>query len=335
MLNWGILGTAKIAEERLVPAMRRLRHPVRAVASRSGDRASAFARKHGIDRAHDNYEALLADSSVTAVYIPLPHVQHVPYAIRALEAGKHVLVEKPVALDAESLMALQAASEAHPDLFVMEAFMYRFHPQWRAVQAILAAGEIGPVTGINGYFTYFKEDPSNIRFQPELGAGVFWDIGAYLVDSTLRLMGQEPSRIVADRQLHPDIPMDVGLACVLTFDGGLASLHASMRSERSQRLHIMGERGQVEIMEPFNQINAQSDIHIRLKNGAGRALTYSRGNAYVDMLRAFAAAVEAGQSSAPTLADSLRTTRVLERIQQAASAPGVVEGGENGHLKTT
>ncbi|NDH22408.1 MAG: gfo/Idh/MocA family oxidoreductase, partial [Actinobacteria bacterium] len=168
-LRWGILSTAKIAAQHLVPAMHdRAGHRAHAVGSRALDRATKWAQANDIVTAHGSYEALLADPDVDAIYNPLPNHLHVDWSIAALEAGKHVLCEKPLGLDAADAQRLVDAATAHPDLVAMEAFMYRFHPQWITARDLVATGAIGTVKTIQTFFAYFNDDPGNIRNQADI-----------------------------------------------------------------------------------------------------------------------------------------------------------------------
>src|SRR5882672_10496201 len=179
-IRWGVLGAASIGINYVIPAMQQGTYSeVTAIASRAQERADSVAQKFGIGKAYGSYDALLADPDVDAVYIPLPNDQHVPWSIKALEAGKHVLCEKPIALNADEAQTLLDAAAHYPQLKVMEAFMYRFHPQWQRAKALVAGGAIGELRTIQSFFSYSNVDPTNIRNRVENGGGGLMDIGCY------------------------------------------------------------------------------------------------------------------------------------------------------------
>ena len=179
-VRWGVLSTANIGAAKVLPAMQRGQHSeVTAIASRSQEKAQAAAAQLGIPKAYGSYEALLADPEIDAVYNPMPNHLHVPWSIKALEAGKHVLCEKPIALNADEAQQLADAARHYPRLKLMEAFMYRFHPQWQRANQIVAAGGVGELRTIHSHFSYFNNDPNNIRNMADIGGGGLMDIGCY------------------------------------------------------------------------------------------------------------------------------------------------------------
>ena len=192
-INWGIMGTARIGLNKVIPALQKSSFGrVAAIASRSAAPAEAAAQRLGVGRAHGSYEALLADPGVDAVYIPLPNHLHVPWSIRALEAGKHVLCEKPIGLNRGEAEQLIAAARRFPRLKIMEAFMYRFHPQWLAARRLIAEGGIGRLRTVQAFFSYWNVDPQNIRNIGAMGGGGMMDIGCYGVSLARFLFSAEP-----------------------------------------------------------------------------------------------------------------------------------------------
>ena len=170
-INWGILGTAKIGVQKVIPAMQAGKHcSVTAIASRDAEKARAVAKQLGIPKTYGSYEALLEDADVQAVYIPLPNHLHVPWSIKALEAGKHVLCEKPIGLTAAEAQQLLDAAKKHPRLKIMEAFMYRHHPQWQLARQLVADGKIGELRTVHSFFSYCNLDPKNIRNRADVAA---------------------------------------------------------------------------------------------------------------------------------------------------------------------
>ncbi|MCP5155796.1 MAG: Gfo/Idh/MocA family oxidoreductase [Ectothiorhodospiraceae bacterium] len=248
---WGVLGVARIATERVIPGMQA--SPlcdVRAIASRDAARAAAAAHELGLARAHGSYEALLADPEIEAVYIPLPNHMHVEWSIRALEAGKHVLCEKPLAVEAREIAALVAARE-RTGLVCEEAFMVRDHPQWARVHALIDDGVIGEVTGLQGTYCYFGDDPADIRHQPEYGGGSLYDIGCYCTAVSRLVLRDEPRRALALLAMDPAFGVERTASAILQFPRAQASFFCSMRSARYQMLQVMGTAGWLRVEVPY------------------------------------------------------------------------------------
>jgi predicted dehydrogenase len=252
-VRWGILSTSGFAQQKVLPAWRRCRHvELAAIASRDLVRARTVAAELGIARAHGSYEALLADPEVDAVYNPLPNHLHVPWTIKALEAGKHVLCEKPIAMTAAEAETLLAAARRHPRLKVMEAFMYRLHPQWQRAVAIVQGGGIGEPRVVQSLFSFFNADPGNIRNQAEAGGGALMDIGCYAISLARLVFGGEPRRALGLIDRDPGFSTDRLTAGVLDFGGRSSSFTVSTQLQPYQRVHVLGTQGRVELEIPFN-----------------------------------------------------------------------------------
>jgi predicted dehydrogenase len=233
--------------------MQRAEHVhIAAIASRNLDRAEQVARELGIDRAHDSYEALLADPDIDAVYIPLPNHLHVEWSIKALEAGKHVLCEKPIGLSVAEAEMLRAAGKKHPQLKLMEAFMYRHHPQWVKAKELVDDGAIGKLKTIQSFFSYNNADPNDIRNQADIGGGGLMDIGCYPISASRFIFGDEPTRVAATIEFDPTFRTDTYGSAVLEFDGGTSAFTYGTLLEPYQRVNIFGTEGRVEVMIPFN-----------------------------------------------------------------------------------
>jgi predicted dehydrogenase len=255
-VRWGIISTANIGVVKVIPAMQRgLYTEVTAIASRDRSRADAAARSLGIPKAYGSYEALLEDPDIDAVYNPTPNHLHVPWSIRAIQAGKHVLVEKPVAVDAAEATRLQHEAARHPRLKVMEAFMYRFHPQWVLAKGIVDDGQIGELRTIQTFFSYFGDDPTNVRNQKAIGGGGgLMDIGCYPVSLSRWIHGAEPSRVVGAVDVHPTFGVDVLASAVMDFGRSTATFTVGTLVSPYQRVTIFGTEGSVEIEIPFNAL---------------------------------------------------------------------------------
>jgi predicted dehydrogenase len=251
-IRWGVLGVAKIATAKIIPAMQRGRSSVvTVIASRDPARAEAAARAFGVPKAYGSYEALLADPDVDAVYIPLPNHLHVPWTIRAAEAGKHVLCEKPIALSADEARQLPAVRE-RTGVQIQEAFMVRTHPQWVKARELVQAGRIGELRSMIGHFSYFNLDPANIRNVPEFGGGGLMDIGCYLVNTSRFIFDREPERVTCVVDRDPILKIDRTSSMVLDFGGGHLAGTCSTQMAPYQRVQICGAKGRIEIEIPFN-----------------------------------------------------------------------------------
>ena len=252
-VSWGILSTAKIGVEKVIPAMQKGRScTVTALASRDEAKARAVARKLRVPKAYGSYEALLADPEIEAVYIPLPNHLHVDWSIKALEAGKHVLCEKPIGLDVVDAQRLLDAARRHPRLKVMEAFMYRHHPQWVKVRELVREGRIGQLRSIQSFFSYYNVDPANIRSKPEMGGGGLMDIGCYCISLSRFLFDAEPQRVFGIVEYDPTLKVDRLASGLLDFGVGTGTFTCSTQLTPYQRVNAFGTEGRVEIEIPFN-----------------------------------------------------------------------------------
>ena len=262
-VKWGTLGTAKIATEKVIPAMQSGRYcQVTAIASRTPGRAQAAAGPLGIRKAYGSYEDLLADPEIDAVYIPLPNHLHVPWSIKALEANKHVLCEKPIGLSSQEARTLVDVARRHPGLKAMEAFMYRHHPQWQRARQLVAEGGIGELRTIQTFFSYYNTDPGNIRNQAPLGGGGLMDIGCYAVSLSRFIFGAEPRRVFATLEYDPKFKTDRLASAILDFGRGTSTFTCATQLARYQRVNILGSEGRVEIEIPFNVLpgSAQQNL---------------------------------------------------------------------------
>ncbi len=251
-VKWGVLGVARIATEKVIPAMQGGEvTEIAAIASRNLARARAAAEGLGILRACGSYEELLADPEIEAVYNPLPNELHVPWTIKALEAGKHVLCEKPIGLDANEARSLIAARDRSGKL-VAEAFMVRTHPQWRRARALVGEGAIGAASAIQTFFSYRLLDPENVRNRPPGGGGLY-DIGCYAILTARYIFGSEPTRVVATLDRDPNFRTDRLISAILEFPGGRhLTFSAATQLSGHQRVTIVGEIGRIEVEIPFN-----------------------------------------------------------------------------------
>jgi predicted dehydrogenase len=251
-VRWGVLGAANIALAKVIPAMQQSAHsPVVAIASRDLRKAQAAAERLGIPRAYGSYEELIADPDIEAIYNPLPNHLHVPWSIKAAEAGKHVLCEKPLSLSAAEIAQLVEVRD-RMGVQIGEAFMVRTHPQWAAVRELIAEGRIGELRLVVGHFSYFRRDPADIRSHKEWGGGALMDIGCYPVTLSRWLFDEEPTDVVAVLDRDPDMHIDRLASALLKFPSGQASFTCSTQLVAHQRMQVYGTEGRIEIEIPFN-----------------------------------------------------------------------------------
>ncbi len=251
-IRWAVLGVARIAVEKVIPAMQRGQWcELRGIASRDRARADAAAASLGISRSFGSYEALLADPEIDAVYIPLPNHLHVPWTIRAAEAGKHVLCEKPIALNAAEAATLIEVRD-RTGTQIQEAFMVRTHPQWLMARDLARGGRIGELRSMLGYFSYFNDDPANIRSVPEFGGGGLMDIGCYLIATSRFIFDAEPRRAAGLIDRDPVLGIDRTASLLLDFPAGQFAGTCSTQAVPYQRMQILGTKGRIEIEIPFN-----------------------------------------------------------------------------------
>jgi len=254
-VRWGILGTANIALAKVIPAMQRSPWcEIAAIASRDIEKARSAANELNIPNAYGSYEALLADESIEAVYNPLPNHLHVPWTLKAAEAGKHVLCEKPIALNAVEARDLLAGRD-RTGVRIQEAFMVRTHPQWLETRRLIKAGRIGTLRAITGFFSYVNTEPANIRNQPELGGGALMDIGCYPITISRWMFKTEPRRVLGLIERDPVFGTDSLTSAVLEFPGGHATFTCSTRVAAYQRMIFFGTEGRIEVLIPFNAPN--------------------------------------------------------------------------------
>jgi D-xylose 1-dehydrogenase (NADP+, D-xylono-1,5-lactone-forming) len=312
MLRWGILGPGAIAGRALAPAMRACGHDLAVVGSRSLSRAQAFAAANGVRRARGGYRDVVEATDVDAVYIALPNDLHEEWAVAALEAGKHVLCEKPLATDAAAAGRMAAASATHGRL-LMEAVMTWFHPRTAALLELLRSGAIGELKMIHAAFGYRLRDPHNYRARPESGGGALLDVGVYGVAASRWVARSEPDGVRA-LQRRWATGVDGTTAALLQFPGGaVASVQASFDSTRHEILEIVGTEGRLRLPQAFTAAGGDDAVIER----DGEIFGTWSDDPYVRMVEAFATATSSGVP-ALSIDDAVATAEVLDRIRTAA-----------------
>jgi predicted dehydrogenase len=316
-IRWGVLGAAKIADNFVVPAIQRSSNgQVITVASRDRDRAQIFATRHGIDRVLTSYDEVIASKDVDAIYIPLPTASHVEWCKKALLGGKHVLCEKPIAMNANQVLELIALRDK-TGLVCGEAFMVAHHPQWAFVRDSLAQGMLGELTLIEGSFTYFNDDPNALKNNLALGGGGVRDIGVYPVVTTRLVTGLEPVRIQAEVLLDARFGTDRFARCTAAFSGFSMTFYCGTQLSRRQHMIFHGTKGWLSVDAPFNP-GTYGPAQIRLRSdetAQTRTIEFGDVDQYQLMVEDFASTVLGQKANlAFTLENSLGNQRVIDQI---------------------
>lgn len=318
-VRWGVLSVARIGVDKVIPGMQRGKLcEVVAIASRSLDRAQAAAQKLGLPKAYGTYEELLADPEIDAIYNPLPNHLHVPWSVKALEAGKHVLCEKPIALTSQEAESLVDAGKRHPQLKLMEAFMYRHHPQWVAARRFVTEGRIGALRAVQTLFSYHNVNRDDIRNQPEIGGGGLMDIGCYPISLSRFLFNREPVRVCGWIELDPEFQTDRLASAMLDFGDGISSFTCSTQLYPHQRVTIMGDAGEVEIEIPFN---APPDRPCRVRLATGEAtatIDFATADQYGTQGDLFSRAILEKTPVPTPIEDAIANMRVIEALFRSA-----------------
>lgn len=325
-VRWGVLSTADIGLKKVIPAMLASNtSSVDAIASRAPGPAHEAAAQLGLEKAYGSYEELLSDSAIEAVYIPLPNHLHREWTIKAAEAGKHVLCEKPLAMTSHDAREMVAACEGS-GVQLMEAFMYRLHPMWRKTVQMIEAGLIGEIRAVQTVFSYFNDDPSNIRNIPEFGGGALFDIGCYAVNVARMIFASEPTRIKASIKRDERFGTDVVTSVLLDFAGRHASFVCSTQMEDNQRVDIYGSDGRIVVEIPFN---IPPDLPTRVLHVSGGEPPVSPGivihelspaDPYTVQADEFSRSIRTGSPVPIAPNDSVAGVEVIEQIFAAAGA---------------
>ncbi len=324
-LRWGVLGVANIAVQKVIPAMQRgERCDITAVASRDPVKAQQAARQLAIPKSYGSYKALLADREIDAIYNPLPNHLHVPWSIKAAEAGKHVLCEKPIGLSVAEAKLLRDARD-RTGVKIGEAFMVRTHPQWLKALDLVRGSRIGDLRAITGFFSYSNVDPGNIRNILAYGGGGMMDIGCYPIFTSRLIFGAEPRRVLAMVERDPRMKTDRLTSAILDFSAGHATFTCGTQLVPYQRVQIFGTRGRIEIEIPFN---APPDRPCRVLLDDGSDL-FGSGietheipvcDQYTIQGDLFARAVQEGSEVPVPLESSIANMAVIEAVFRSAES---------------
>jgi predicted dehydrogenase len=322
-VKWGVLSTAKIGVNKVIPGMQLGEwSEIAAIASRDGQRAEDVARKLRIPKAYWSYEELLADPEIEAIYNPLPNHLHVPWSIKAAEAGKHVLCEKPIALNVAEAKALLAARD-RAGVKIGEAFMVHTHPQWLRTRDLIRSGRVGDLRSIIGAFSYFNRDAANIRNVLDWGGGAMYDIGCYPITTSRFIFGEEPSRVVALVEHDPEFQVDRLASVMMDFPAGQSIFTCSTQLVPYQRMQFLGTKGRIEIEIAFN---APNDRPCRLFIDDGRDVfgggvtleTVPKCDQYTIQGDVFSRAIRGDGDVPVSIEDAIRNMAVIEAVFRSA-----------------
>lgn len=320
-LRWGILGSARILRK-TIPALQETKNgEVIGIASRTEEKAREYADKHGVPQAYGSYEALLASSEIDAVYIPLPNALHLEWILKSLDAGKHVLCEKPLAMNAAEVEEITRKAD-ETGLKVLEGFMYRFHPRFEKLQNLLQAETVGKLTFVHVVHSFEAGGDQNIRWYSDLGGGALFDAGCYCVNVSRTVTGQEPAQVAAFgnyRDANDGGQIDLSMAGMLRFpDGATALFDTGLNLERRNYLEITGTKGRLYLDNPFGLLEEDSILE---EHHFGQETTYHEvkgGNHFVRMGEHFADSVLNGTPLRYNLADAANNVKALEALDSTA-----------------
>ena len=324
-VRWGILSTAKIGREKVIPAMQASNLcDVIAIASRNREHGKIVADQLNIPVVYDSYDKLLSDPQIDAVYIPLPNHLHIEWAIKSLQAGKHVLCEKPIGLSMTEARQLLLAAQQMPQLKIMEAFMYRFHPQWQQAKKMLTDGVIGELKTIQSFFSYYNADPQNIRNQKEAGGGGMMDIGCYCISLSRFLFDKEPVRVLGHIDYDPVLQTDRMASGILDFSTGTATFTCSTQLAPYQRVNILGTKARIEIEIPFNApADKPTRIWLHTKDGT-EEMVFDTANQYTIQCDLFSKAILNNEPVPTPLEDAVNNMKVIEAVFESARRKKIV-----------
>lgn len=318
-VRWGVLGAANIAVKKVIPSMQAGENcEITAIASRDLEKSKQAAKALNIPKFYGSYEELLADSDIEAVYIPLPNHLHLEWTIKAAQAGKHVLCEKPLGLNAAEVRRLIEIRD-ETGVKIQEAFMVRTHPQWLAVRDLIKSGRIGELQAINCFFSYFNADKSNIRNKIEMGGGALMDIGCYCINISRFIFDDEPRKVVSLIEKDAETGIDKLTSAMLDFPRGQATFTCSTQLVPYQRFHFLGTTGRVEVEIPVN-IPTDTPTRIYIDDGADlygkniETIEFETANQFKIQGDLFSQAVRENTDQAISLEDSFKNMAVIDAV---------------------
>jgi len=320
-VSWGVISTAKIGTEKVIPAMQKGKYcQINAIASMDYNKAKNSADKLGIAKAYGSYEELLKDDKIDAIYIPLPNHLHVEWSIRSLKAGKHVLCEKPLGMNYKETGTLQKTAMEYPKQKVMEAFMYRHHPQIQKTRELIDSGTIGDLKNIHTMFSYYNVDPQNIRNMANIGGGGLMDIGCYCISISRFLFGSEPKRACAVMDFDPKMKIDRFVSAVLEFKDGAANISCSTQQRFHQFAEIMGTKGRIRIDFPFTPAPEVPAKIIIQTDSNTEEISFDICDQYTIQGDLFSRAILEDTEVPTPLEDGIANMKVIDAIKESSRA---------------
>ncbi len=320
-IRFGVLSTAKIGRVYVIPAIQQSDLcVVTAISSRNEERAKSVAEELKIPKSYGSYEELLADSEIDAVYIPLPNHMHVEWSIKSLEAGKHVLCEKPIGLNADDSKRLKKASEKVPHLKVMEAFMYRHHPRWKRVAELVQSGKLGEIRAVHTFFSYYNDDPDNYRNSAEMGGGGLMDVGCYSISTARLIYGRKPDTATGVSDFDPDFGVDRLTSGLMKFGSGTSVFTCSTQCHKDQYVKIFGTEGKIELDWPYNPDFKKPTVLKAHIDGLDIIEEFKACNHFTLQADAFANAIIHDEPVPVSLNDSIENMEVIDLIRTSSSS---------------
>jgi predicted dehydrogenase len=318
--SWGVLSTAEIGLKKVIPAMQKGTYSkIDSIASRDFNKARKAAAELNIPKPYGSYEELLADKSIEAVYIPLPNHLHVEWVIKSLEAGKHVLCEKPIAMSFKEAEYLLDQSKRFPRLKLMEAFMYRHHPQMLKARELISLQTIGRLRHVQTMFSYYNDDPNDIRNKHDIGGGGLLDVGCYCISLSRFLFNGEPKRVCGIVEFDPQLKVDRLASAILEFEEGTSTITCSTQLADHQYAKIFGTHGRIEIERPFTPSPEHSSTFAQFIGTNKQEFTFEACNQYTLQGDLFSQAVRNGTPAPTPIADAVSNMKVIDKVFESST----------------
>lgn len=326
LLRWGLLSTARINRSLIPPIRKSPRSLLLGVASRSAERAQAYAEKWGIPRVFPSYSDMIESPDIDVIYNALPNSMHMEWAVRAAQSGKHVLVEKPIALNVKEVDEISEAARDNR-VVVMEAFMYRYHPQTLRARELIRSGAIGTLHTLRGVFTFTLDRAEDYRWEEEMGGGSLWDVGCYPVSMARYLVGEDPHTVLASQETFRGV--DVHFAGILEFSGGVvAQIMSSFQEHHRAEFEASGSDGTLIIPQPFKPAN-DARLEIRRGEEEVEVIPIEGQDLYLGEVLGMEAAILDGEPPEVTLDESRGNVATIRALLDSAKIGAAVKTRDN------
>jgi len=314
-IRWGILSTARIGTQKVIPGMQKGKYcDIAAISSRNIEKAEKAARELGIPKAYGSYKELIEDKEIDAIYNPLPNHLHVEWTVNSLKAGKHVLCEKPVTMNYDEAVLLYNEIKKYPGLKVMEAFMYRHHPQIIKTRELIENGLIGELRTVHTMFSYYNVNPDDIRNKSDIGGGGLLDIGCYCISISRYVFNSEPERVCASIEYDPELKIDRMVSCIMEFEKGNAVFTCSTQLTNHQYAVISGTKGKIEIGYPFTPSPDDPAKIVLYKDEGKQEFLFDPCDQYTLQGDSFSQSVINNTDVFTPLSDAIANMKVIDKI---------------------